>query len=77
MIRIITLAMVICLVLFCLQCAGPKKLTPDEFENLSPQERVTYLEEYVRKNKTDIESMKLLEEMAKGKPIIYVVSKEE
>jgi len=52
--------MVICLVLFCLQCAGPKKLTPDEFENLSPQERVTYLEEYVRKNKTDIESMKLL-----------------
>ncbi len=58
--RIIILATIICLVLFCLQCAGPKKLTPDEFQSLSPQERITYLEEYVRKNKTDIESMKLL-----------------
>ncbi len=60
MIRIITLATSICFILLYLQCAGPKKLTPDEFQNLSPQERITYLEEYVRRNKTDIESMKLL-----------------
>jgi len=42
------------------QCGGPKQLTQEEYQNLSSQERVTYLEKYISKNKTDIESRKLL-----------------
>ncbi len=42
------------------QCGGPKKLTSNEYEQLSPQEKMTYLEKYVKKNDTDTEAKKQL-----------------
>ena len=42
------------------QCGGPKQLTQDEYDQLSPQERVTYLEKYVKSNSTDISAKKQL-----------------
>jgi TolB protein len=58
--RITALLWLLAFALLLLDCGGPKKLTQDEFDQLSPQERVAYLEKYVRKNKTDVESMKKL-----------------
>jgi len=43
-----------------IQCAGTKQLTQDEYEQLSPQEKITYLEKYTKKNSTDIQSKKKL-----------------
>jgi TolB protein len=43
-----------------IQCGGPKQLTQDEYDQLSPQERVTYLEKYVKSNSTDISAQKQL-----------------
>jgi Tol biopolymer transport system component len=43
-----------------LSCGGPKKLTQEEYNQLSPQERVTYLEKYLKKNSTDLDAKKRL-----------------
>jgi Tol biopolymer transport system component len=48
------------LVVLIVNCGGPKKLTQEEYNQLSPQERVTYLEKYVKKNSNDLDAKKSL-----------------
>ncbi len=44
--------------LVIVQCGGTKKLTQEEYVALSPQEKITYLEKYVKNNSTDLEAKK-------------------
>lgn len=53
-------ALTIMLTLLITYCGGPKKLTQEEYNQLSPQERVTYLEKYTQKNPADFEAKKSL-----------------
>ena len=58
--RFVWLGFLLCSLILVIQCGGPKQLTQDEYEQLSPQERVTYLEKYVKSNSTDISAKKQL-----------------
>ena len=58
--NVFLLLLLICFAGLLLQCAGTKKLPQDEYDQLSPQERVTYLEKYTKKNSTDISAKKQL-----------------
>ncbi len=57
---VILWVLLISIAAFLIQCAGTKQLTQDEYEQLSPQEKITYLEKYTKKNSTDIQSKKKL-----------------
>jgi Tol biopolymer transport system component len=48
------------LALLVLSCGGPKKLTQEEYNQLSPQERVAHLEKYLKKNSDDLDAKKSL-----------------
>ncbi|GAB4373314.1 MAG: hypothetical protein Kow0042_17130 [Calditrichia bacterium] len=50
----------IALVFNFFQCGGPKTLTPEEYAQLSPQERVVYLERHIEKTPENIELKKKL-----------------
>ncbi|RQW07037.1 MAG: hypothetical protein EH225_02540 [Calditrichaeota bacterium] len=56
----VLLLLLVSVIFFVYQCGGPKKLTQEEYEQLSPQEQVVYLEKYTEKNPTDIEAQKKL-----------------
>ncbi len=45
---------------FLFRCAGPKKLTPEEYDQLSSQEKIVYLEKQVKKNPADLTLKKML-----------------
>ncbi|RMI13425.1 MAG: hypothetical protein D6681_05895, partial [Calditrichaeota bacterium] len=50
--KILTAGMLVWLVV---GCGGGKKLSPEEYQQLSPQERIQYLEEQARKHPDDVE----------------------
>ncbi|MEJ2634646.1 MAG: hypothetical protein P8184_05075 [Calditrichia bacterium] len=54
--RIILLSLTFAFSLFLIQCGGTRKLSQEELANMSPQERVAYLENYVQKNPNDIQA---------------------
>ncbi len=56
----VLLLTVFAVIFVVMQCGGPKKLTQEEYEQLSPQEQIAYLEKYTKKNPTDIQSKKRL-----------------
>ncbi len=58
--NVLLLLLLICFTGLWMQCAGTKQLSQDEYDQLSPQERVTYLEKYTKKNSTDISAKKQL-----------------
>ncbi|NOX35992.1 MAG: hypothetical protein GXO78_00490 [Calditrichaeota bacterium] len=43
-----------------LQCGGPRQLAPDEYEQLSPQDRILYLNRQIEKRPNDVELKKQL-----------------
>ncbi len=58
--RLMLLLIMVMLVMTVWYCGGPKKLTQEEYNQLSPQERVLYLEKQIEKNSTDVELKKKL-----------------
>lgn len=58
--RAIVLSMMLTFAVLLLSCGGPKKLTQDEYQKLSPQERITFLEKYLEKNPNDTQQKKML-----------------
>jgi len=52
--------LVVIILIWLVGCGGPKRLTQEEYVQLSPQERVQYLEEQLKKNRNDVELKKLL-----------------
>jgi tetratricopeptide (TPR) repeat protein len=55
-----SILILVSLVLLLIQCGGVKKLTPEEYNKLSPQEKITYLEKYTSQNPSDIDAKKEL-----------------
>lgn len=55
--HVLTMMVVLALLL---QCGGTKKLTPEEYQNLSPQDRIIYLNKQIEKSPNDIQLKRML-----------------
>jgi Tol biopolymer transport system component len=58
--KLFVLSLLIPILILVLNCAKTKKLTLDEYEILSPEEKIIYLEKYVKSNPDDMDSRRKL-----------------